>query len=218
MCYSTKLTKKASEIETRFNAIFDDLNLYSTNNEINAFTYPKTPIITNLQSNMIQHCYWGLVPEWAKDESIKKYTLNARIETISQKPSFKNNINNRCLIVANGFYEWQWLNERGSAKQKYEIGIANNALFSFGGLWNSRYDKSTNSYKKTYTIVTTEAQGIMEQIHNSKKRMPLILSNESERHWLLGDSVENFKKIDVQLFANKISSNNSNNSQLSIFN
>lgn len=217
MCYNTKLTKKASEIEIRFNAIFDDLKLFRSNKEINAFTYPKTPIITNLQSNIIQHSHWGLIPEWAKDESIKKYTLNARIETITQKPSFKNNLDNRCLIIANGFYEWQWLNERGSAKQKYEIGIANNALFSFGGLWNSWYDKSTNSFKKTDTIVSTEAHGIMEQIHNSKKRMPLILDKENEKHWLLGGSVENFKKIDVELFANKISSNNSDNAQFSIF-
>jgi len=217
MCYSTKITKKASEIEIRFDAVFEDLSLFSANKEISAFTYPKTPIITHEKNHIIEHCNWGLIPNWAKDESIKKYTLNARIETITQKPSFKDNLNNRCLIIANGFYEWQWLNEKGSLKQKYEIGMDDQMLFSFAGLWSSWLDKDTNAHKKTYTIVTTEAQGIMKQIHNSKKRMPVILTKENENDWLSGSLVDDFKNVNVKLIANKILPNISDNLQLSIF-
>lgn len=218
MCYSTKITKKASEIEIRFNAVFEDLSLFSINKEISAFAYPKTPIITNENNDIIEHCNWGLIPNWAKDESIKKFTLNARIETISQKPSFKDNLNKRCLIVANGFYEWQWLNEKGSSKQKYEIGMDDQMLFSFAGLWSSWLDKDTDTHKKTYTIVTTEARGIMKQIHNSKKRMPVILTKENEKQWLLGASVDDFKNVKVDLIASKILPNSSDDFQLSIFN
>ena len=217
MCYNTKLIRKASEIEIRFNAIFEDIDLYQPSNQINAFEFPKTPIITNLQQKKIEHCSWGLIPQWAEHENIRKYTLNARIETITKKASFKENINNRCLIIADGFYEWQWLDTKGRNKQKYEVGLPNNDIFAFAGLWSEWYDEISKETKKTYTIITKEAQGIMREIHNSKKRMPLILSKDHEKHWLLNNSIEEFKNINVKLNANKILSNNSNNSQLSIF-
>lgn len=198
MCYNTKLTRKASEVSHRFNAIFENLNLYETSEEINAFTFPKTPVITNLEQHKIQFFNWGLIPTWAKDESIRKYTLNARVETITQKPSFKENIHNRCLIIANGFYEWQWLDIKGRKKQKYEIGLPDNELFAFAGLWSEWHDK------KTYTIITTEAKGIMKEIHNSKKRMPVVLSKENENNWLSNGSVTEILKNDIALVAKKI--------------
>ena len=217
MCYNTKLIRKASEIEIRFNAIFEDIDLYYPSNQINAFEFPKTPIIRNLQQKKIEHCSWGLIPQWAEDENIRKYTLNARIETITKKASFKENIHNRCLIIADGFYEWQWMDTKGRNKQKYEVGLPNNDLFAFAGLWSEWYDEISKETKKTYTIITKEAQGIMREIHNSKKRMPLILSKDNEKHWLSNNSIEEFKNINIELKASKILSNNSNNSQLSIF-
>lgn len=74
---------------------------------------------------IITHYIWGLIPAWAKDEEIQKYTLNAKIETVNEKPSFKNSVNKRCLVITNGYFEWQWLDPKGKNKQKYEIGLRN---------------------------------------------------------------------------------------------
>jgi putative SOS response-associated peptidase YedK len=127
MCFHSKQSKSAQELKQRFNAKFKDENLYQPN-IYNAFQHPKTPIITNKQPDEIQLFNWGLIPYWAKDNTIKKNTLNARIETIQEKPSFRNVINNRCLILADGFYEWQWLDEKGKLKKKYELTLPNNEL------------------------------------------------------------------------------------------
>jgi putative SOS response-associated peptidase YedK len=104
--------------------------------------------------------------------------LNARIETLDQKSSFKNITDNRCLVIVNGFYEWQHVEK---TKIKYEIGF-HDELFVLGGL----YDHS--NLGSTYTIVTTEAQGIMREIHNTKLRMPFAMnSKEKMEAWLSGE-------------------------------
>ena len=114
MCYQTRLTKKKEEIQNRYHVDLDDL-MHIEDFELNkAFDYPKTPIITNEQPHKISLYNWGLVPKWADDTSFRHYTLNARIETLDEKPSFKDVIQNRCLIIADGFYEWQWLTKSGS--------------------------------------------------------------------------------------------------------
>jgi len=95
---------------------------------------PKTPVIAHNKPGTIQPFTWGLIPFWLKDNTIQQYTLNAKIETLAEKPPFKNAINNRCLVIADGFYEWQWLDQKGRSKQKYLITLPNNALFAFGGI------------------------------------------------------------------------------------
>src|SRR5690606_2818733 len=124
---------------------------------------------------LIQHYNWGLIPSWSKDEEIKKLTLNARIETIKEKPSFKNLINKRCLVIANGYYEWQWLDSKGKNKIKYEIGIGNDDLFAFAGLYSQWVNNSTGEIKDTYSIVITKANQLMAEIHNTKKIKQIIL-------------------------------------------
>ena len=119
MCYQTKITKQKEEIAARFNAEVADLNDYEPMAFCSAFDYPKTPVITNEAPTKVQLFNWGLIPSWAEDDAIKSYTLNARIETLAEKKSFKDVIQNRCLIVADGFYEWQWRNKSGSKKEKY---------------------------------------------------------------------------------------------------
>jgi putative SOS response-associated peptidase YedK len=94
--------------------------------------------------------HWGLIPAWAKDNSIRKNTLNAKIETISEKPSYRNSANNSCLILTDGFYEWQWLDDKGKNKQKYLFTLPNNETFEFAGLWNEWVDKSKGEIFKTY--------------------------------------------------------------------
>ena len=117
--------------------------------------------------------------------------MNAKIETINEKPSFRQSVNNRCLILVDGFYEWQWLDEKGKKKQRYLLALPKDELFCLAGIWNIWVDKSTGEIINTYTILTTEANELMAKIHNSKKRMPVIVNKENEENWLKGLEIKN---------------------------
>lgn len=187
MCYQTRLIKKKEELMERFNAALHGLNDYEPLAFCSAFEHPKTPVITNISPNKIQQFNWGLIPSWSQDESIRNYTLNARVETLSDKKSFKDVIQNRCLIIADGFYEWQWRTKNGSKKEKYLITLPNQELFAFAGIY-SQWINFDNTKINSYTIVTTQANELMSEIHNTKQRMPIILKKEDEQHWLQGEN------------------------------
>ncbi len=184
MCFHSKQTKLALEVENRFNAKIDRPSEFKSQEHINGFDFPKTPVVIDDKPEIITHFNWGLIPSWAKDEDIRKFTLNAKIETLDEKPSFKNSANKRCLVIANGFYEWQWLDSKGKNKQKYEIGIGNDELFAFAGIYSEWINQITGEIVNSYAIVTTEANPLMAEIHNIKKRMPVILKQEDESKWL----------------------------------
>lgn len=205
MCYNTKQSKKPEQLEKRFKAKFEEPELFSPHNEIQGFTFPKTAIITNKTPDIIHQFQWGLIPEWSKNESIQQYTLNAKIETLTEKPSFKGVINQRCLVLVDGFYEWQWLTKSGSKKQKYLLQKPNKEAFSFAGLYSSWINPLSGEITNSYTIVTTEADELMNIIHNSKKRMPVILSMKTEYDWLNGYATDHFKKINSELEAVSLS-------------
>jgi putative SOS response-associated peptidase YedK len=208
MCFHSKQSKSAVQVENRFNAKIDALNLFQPQENINGFDFPLTPIITNENPKIITHYNWGLIPTWSTNDDIRKLTLNARIETIAEKPSFKNLINKRCLVIANGFYEWQWLDSKGKNKVKYKIGVGNEDLFAFAGLYSEWTNKETGKCKQTYTIVTTQANAIMSEIHNTKKRMPIILKPDDENKWLNNEPIQNFAyPYEVHLIAEKSSNN-----------
>jgi len=179
MCFHTKVNKSKKEIEEVFDASFEPDFDFEPTTHFNGFSYPKTPVITNSETKIIQGLNWGLVPSWANADWNKNYTLNARVETLEDKPAFRDSIDNRCLIIVDGFYEWQHLNGQ---KIKYEIGINNN-LFALAGLYK----------EGTYTIITTEAKGIMEEIHNTKLRMPIALDSKNiMSDWLKGKEVSSY--------------------------
>lgn len=192
MCYQTRIIKKKNVIEKRFNAIVDKVADITPMETIKAFDYPKTPIITNDKPQAIQLYNWGLVPENSFNLDIRQYTLNARIESLHEKKSFKNYTQNRCLIIADGFYEWQWLNKSGSQKQKYLLTISDEELFAVAGLY-STWTSLTGEVFQTYTMVTTQANELMTQIHNTKHRMPVILKQEDEEAWLQGSDYHKFE-------------------------
>jgi len=205
MCFHTKQTKATKEVENRFKAKFDAVSLFRPQQSINAFDFPAVPIIVDTKPEVITHFNWGLIPSWAKDSAIQKYNLNARIETVSEKPSFANSVNKRCLVIANGFFEWQWLDPKGKIKQKYEIGLPNEELFAFAGLYSSWVNKDTGEIKNSFTIVTTEANPLLAEIHNSKKRMPIILKKEDESGWLQHEPILNFAyPYSIDLIAKKM--------------
>jgi len=214
MCFHSKQSKTAQEVQNRFKARIRVPEQFKSSKHINGFNYEATPIITNYSPTTIEHFHWGLIPNWSKDEKIRQYTLNAKIETLTEKPSFKGVVHQRCLVIADGFYEWQWLDSKGKHKQKYEIGLATNELFCFGGLFSKWIDPNTNKERYTYTIVTREANELMSKIHNIKKRMPVILDAKNEKSWLEGESFQAFEKTKIELKANKIYEVNQN---LSLF-
>lgn len=192
MCFHTIQSKLAKQVEKRFKAKIREPHLFKPLSHINGFDFPKTPVITNENPEIIEHYNWGLIPHWAENEDIKAMTLNAKIETLEQKPSFREVVNNRCLIIANGFYEWQWQDSKGKNKTKYEIGIRDKELFAFAGLYSIWNDKKTGETKSTYTIVTTEANPLMAEIHNIKKRMPVVLHPDDEVKWLQKESIHKY--------------------------
>lgn len=131
MCFHTIQSKIAMQIEGRFNAEIRDKKDFDSHEHINGFDFPKTPVITNEKPAIIEHYNWGIILLWAKDDQINAMTLTAKIETIYDKPSFRDATNQRYLVIANGFYEWQWLVSKGKNKVKYEIGIGNEDIFAF---------------------------------------------------------------------------------------
>ena len=161
----------------------------------NGFAHPKVSCITENDPHKISNFSWGLIPEWSKTEDIKKYTLNARIETINEKPSFKNA--KRCIIFSDGFYEWKWLDPKGRKKQKYLVEYPDSELFGFAGLYDQWVNKETGEILESCSIVTTDAEGIMKEVHNSKLRMPVTLNIDSMSNWLNSQAVEFFSDFEA---------------------
>ena len=192
MCYRTKLNSKLQSIEKTFDAQFIDPESYSPREEINAFEFLKTPVITDENPGEIEMFNWGLIPFWAKDDKIKKMTLNAKIETATEKPAFRNSVGNRCLIIANGYYEWQWLDTKGKQKQKYSIQPKGQDIFAFAGIYSHWRNPQNNELVNSYSILTTEANELMGEIHNNKKRMPVVLREEDRSNWLSGKDISSF--------------------------
>ena len=185
MCFHSQQTSDAQKLINRFKAEIKKSDEGQIKGIFNGFDHPRTPIILNSEPTLIQCVEWGLMPFWAKDRNLQDSTLNAKIETLQEKPSFKNILHRKCLVIVDGFFEWKWLDEKGKNKEKHLITMPDNEPFALAGLWSEWVDP-TGETLKTYTIITTEAKGIMREIHNSKLRMPVVLKPEIENDWLLG--------------------------------
>lgn len=121
---------------------------------------------------------WGLIPSWAKDESIGSRMINARAESLAEKPSFKGLLRSkRCLVIADGFYEWK--QENGFKTPMY-ITLKNGEPFAFAGLWD-QWKSPDGQQVRSCTIITTEPNDVLEPIHN---RMPAILLPDAYEGWL----------------------------------
>ncbi len=202
MCYNYQISKSGKIIEQKFKRRFEQPEAFEPRTKITGFAHPFLPVITNKQPDEILLYKWGLIPHWAKDAGISKQTLNARIETLKEKPSFRSYTANRCLIIADGFTEWKWLDEKGKQKQPYLIGLPTNDCFAFAGLFATWQNPATGLPVHTYTIITTEANELMAEIHNTAKRMPVILKPEEENEYLNGlDFKEITDRTDFELVA-----------------
>lgn len=179
MCGRYRIIKKAEEIEERFLAEIDK-EFYQPN--YNASPSQDLPVIVNINPRAVNFFRWGLIPTWAKDPTIGSRLINARAETVAEKPSFKGSLKYwRCLVPADGFYEWKKV---GTKKQPYLITLKDESLFSFAGLW-AEWSAPDGSPIPTFTIITTAPNSLMEGIHD---RMPVILTREDEKKWLSKDT------------------------------
>ncbi len=145
--------------------------------------------VINNGANRLGAFHWGLVPFWAKDRSIGNRLINARAETVAEKPSFRAAFKKRrCLIVADGFYEWK--GEKGN-KQPWYLTTPSAQPFGFAGLWESWKDENSREYLSA-TIITTAAGESMKNIHH---RMPVILKPAVYQSWLNKD-IEDPNRLD----------------------
>lgn len=197
MCFHNSMSAKAVKLAARYGRKSDVVEIYqdilNEQYHVSAFTFPKYPIITTLKE--IQVFNWGLIPFWIKTEEdadeIRRMTLNARADTIFEKPSFREPImKKRCIVPSTGYFEWR---HEGTKKIPYYIYLKDEPIFSMAGIYDSWLDKETGEELSTFSIITTDTNPLTDYIHNTKHRMPTILPKEDEERWLDPD----LQKADV---------------------
>ncbi|MCR5886961.1 SOS response-associated peptidase [Hymenobacter sp. J193] len=180
MCGRYTLTVPPSLLEKRFEASVP-LDVAPT---YNAAPSQRLPIITNTEPGKVQLFQWGLLPAWVKDVKAAPKPINARAETLPEKPSFRQLLQRRrCLVLADSFYEWQ-RPATGSKGPKvpHRILLRTEQPFALAGLWDEWVNRETGEVQPTFTIITTEPNTLMTGIHD---RMPVILpGREAELAWL----------------------------------
>ncbi|PYE49280.1 SOS response-associated peptidase [Paenibacillus barcinonensis] len=182
MCGRFTITDSLNEIMERYMASIADGFEYRPNYNAAPMQYIPTIIAGKDGNNKLGALRWGLVPSWAKDDKIGSKMINARAETLTEKPAFKRLISSkRCIIPTNGFYEWK---KEGSNKRPMRILMKDDSIFSLAGLYDTWTDQDGNKLS-TCTIITTEPNELMEDIHN---RMPVILHPDDEAEWLGRDN------------------------------
>src|SRR6266436_3739953 len=175
MCGRFTMATHTAAVEERFHA--------QLSTEVAVPTYNAAPsqaqlTILNDHTDAIVRAAWGFVPEWADGRSDVKPLINARAETVATKPFFRDAFKKkRCLVLADGFYEWQ---RTGKSKVPYRIALKTEEPFAFAGIWSAIHD-AQGVAQPTFAILTTEANALVAQIHI---RMPVILREQDEADWL----------------------------------
>ena len=186
MCFNVSLVSKASVIEEIYGSEFPQEHFSVPTFFRSAFEHPPWPVLKQGKSTHFDFPTWGLVPLWTRTADgaadIRNKTINARYETIDTKPSFRALVDKkRCGVLIDGFVEWRLY---GKKKYPYRISLQNGEPFLLAGLWDSWKDPKSDTSIETFSVVTTEAQGIPALVHNTKLRMPLILDRASGETWL----------------------------------
>ncbi len=174
MCGRLSIATGSDILQVRFNVeIAEDLQP-----RYNAAPTQNLPVILNDEPRTINLCRWGLIPYWAKEEKIGSRMINARAETLLEKPSFRNAFKKkRCLVLADGFYEWKKTSDR---KRPYRITMKSNEPFALAGIWDV-WTTPDGEALRSFSIITTEPNDLMKDLHH---RMPAILKRENEERWL----------------------------------
>ena len=179
MCGRYSLVASIAELEGRFG--FDGTDAaYSPSYNI-APTQGVLTVVTENEEKRAARMRWGLIPSWAREASIGSRMINARAETVAEKPSFRTALRRRrCLVLADGFYEWR---RTGADKRPMRVTMASGEPFAFAGLWDTWRDPQDGTVTSC-TIITTGANDLLRSIHD---RMPVILQREQEDLWLAQD-------------------------------
>lgn len=179
MCGRFTLTAPIDQIQMRFDIKqFMDEDLYSPNYNV-APSQSVLAVINDGTNNRLGYLRWGLIPSWAKDPKIGYKMINARAETLAEKPSYRNAYKNRrCLIVGDSFYEWK--RHADKSKTPMRIKLKSDDLFAMAGLWET-WKSPDGDPVHSCTVITTKPNELVKNIHD---RMPVILKPEDESIWL----------------------------------
>jgi putative SOS response-associated peptidase YedK len=193
MCGRFTLTATFEEIIDRFDIqAFIEQENYEPSFNI-APSHPVLAVINDGKSNRMGFLKWGLVPPWAKDAAIGHKMINARAETISEKPSFRNAFNKkRCLVIADSFFEWKKREDK--SKTPMRIKLKSDDLFAMAGIWEA-WKSPEGKTLYTCSVITTGPNELMKDIHD---RMPVILKPDDENIWL-NPSISNSKELNKLL-------------------
>jgi putative SOS response-associated peptidase YedK len=176
MCGRAHLPDDVSEIKLDLRIDWDKLGEYRP--RWNAAPTTDLPVVTSLHGQRtLELMRWGLIPSWAEDKKIGASTFNARAEGIDTKPAFRGawRAGRRCLVIADGYYEW-----RKSDKQPFAVALGNRGIMTFAGLWDS-WRADDGIITKSFTIITTQPNELVAPVHN---RMPALLSPDCWPAWL----------------------------------
>lgn len=146
---------------------------------------PTQPVavVMNGEARDVELLRWGLIPSWAKDTAIGSRLINARAETVAEKPAFRAAFaKRRCLVLADGFYEWQ---REGKRRQPYYFRLREGNPFTFAGLWEQWRDPASGEWLRTCTIITSDANEVVAPVHD---RSPVILAPDVRARWLDEDA------------------------------
>jgi len=191
MCFSVNVNLVRDEIENRYNVSFPDRDRYQPSYYYHAFSLPELPAICSGSTGTVQLLRWGLIPSWIRNpddaKEIRYKTFNARAESLNSKPSYSKSFRSRrCIIPVKGFFEWQ---HAGNEKIPWYIWHAGEEIFSIAGVYDRWVETNTGEALDTFSIITTDANDLLAVIHNSKKRMPVILDREGEKRWISTDTL-----------------------------
>jgi putative SOS response-associated peptidase YedK len=175
MCERFYLTARPAEIRKQFK--MERMPAFQRQHNISP--PQSTPIvIPEGKDRGLVIARWGLVPAWSRDLSLSSGMIIAQAETLEEKPAYREALQaKRCLVPANGFYEWQL---QGAKRQLYKIGLRTGALIGFAGLW-AKWTPESGEAVETFTIITTQASRLVSEVHN---RMPVIIAPADYRLWL----------------------------------
>lgn len=177
MCGRFTLTAETNIIQENFPWVNVPENLQP---RFNIAPTQPVAVVPNDGKNRLDYFVWGLIPSWAKDPNIGSRMINARAETLAEKPSFRTAFRRRrCLILADGFYEWKQ-DKHARRKIPMYIKLESGKPFAFAGLWEN-WNSADGSQILSCTIITIKPNSMMENIHN---RMPVILPEEAYTKWL----------------------------------
>ncbi len=180
MCGRATLTKTPKEMEQRLQLTFELAIADLVNQVLPTYNIAPThlhPVVTQQEERQLQLFKWGLIPSWTKSAAIGSRLINARIETITEKPAFRAIHKKRCLVPLDGFYEWKKV---GKTKTPYRIVLKDQSIFCAAGIWEQWKD-ATGKTVFSFTILTQPPNPLLATIHN---RMPAILLPEQEALWL----------------------------------